>query len=111
MDAFLSLVGTLGVVATGVLIALKIAGLFTSGWLLVFSPLIGVVALLVVLVLLELLLRGGSERASDVGAFFSRRRRMRAILEQPESKVDPTPRDSGDSSTWWQDRQRRPPRT
>jgi hypothetical protein len=101
MQALFTLVGLLGIVVTGVLIALKMSGQFEGSWLTVFAPLFVDVALFIVLVAAVSLINGTTSSLSDFGSFFRRRRRMRAVLEQPEPKFDQAPR-SDDSSTWWE---------
>lgn len=94
MSSLFSLIGFLGVIVAGVFVALKIAGLFPHGWLVVVSPLFVDVALFVGLVVVGALGRGTGERLGDVGAFFGRRARMRRVMEQAATRPD-RPSDSG----------------
>lgn len=110
MPALVSLVSVLSVIVTGVLIALKIAGQFSGSWLLVFAIFFADVALVVLIILGRALLQGGSNRVSDVGSFFTRRSRLRAMLkeiEDEETNVQDPPRPPNDSATWWEQPRRR----
>jgi cobalamin synthase len=82
-------------VVFGALIALKITDNTTMSWWVVLSPLWAVI----MFDLCVLVSRHSHESFGHIGAYFTRRRRMREILELP---VEPATRSaSSDSANWW----------
>lgn len=100
MRALIALVGTIGVVASAVLIAFKLAGqLPDRSWLFVFAPLVADVALVTVLLLVGSFLEGSARSVADVASFLGRGRRMQHIVDQG---VEPPKLSApSDSAVWW----------
>lgn len=81
-------------VVMGALIALKITGNTDLSWWIILTPFWVALAYDLIVVLLA----SSKESAGHIGSFFSRRRRMREILELP---AEPAKRSASDSANWW----------
>ena len=102
MQGIVSLLSALGVIITGVFIAYKLMGQLAWSWFWVLCPLFAGIAFIAVVLMFADTIRGTSESFGHIGAFFSRRRKMRAIMEMPDPQPERAPPE--DSATWWQRR-------
>ena len=79
----------------GALIALKLTDNTDMSWWWILSPL----WVVVVFDLCVLLLARGKDSVGHIGSFFSRRRRLKEIMELPVEPVQASA--AADSATWW----------
>jgi hypothetical protein len=82
-------------VVMGTLIALKITGNTTLSWWVVLTPLWVTIAYDLSVVLLA----QSKDSAGHIGSFFTRRRRMREVMDLGTEPTKPS--GASDSANWW----------